>query len=123
MTKISDRLTIEEHHGTKIIFVKYHGLKEAEMIELVTKHEQLTHETKLPFIADFHNCYVTSGYMVYAKKYIESIKDIIDKGALVGVDPIKAAILKGVVFVYGVNYKAFETVAEAIDFLTLPEKA
>lgn len=79
---------------------------------------ELTLETQLPFLADFHNTFATPGYMIHAKKFIESTKNIIDKGALVGIDQIKSWILKGLVYDYNVNYKSFETVDKAIEFLT-----
>jgi hypothetical protein len=119
MNNVSDRLTIEEYNGRQIIFVDYKGLKESEMIELINRHMELTLETKLPFLADFHNTYATPGYMIHARKFIESTKTIIDKGALVGIDPIKSWILKGLLYAYKVNYKSFETVDKAITFLTV----
>ena len=94
------------------------GLKENEMIKLVNRHLELTLETKLPFLADFHNTFATTGYMIHARKFIESTKIIIDKGALVGIDPIKSWTLRGLLYVYNVNYKSFETVDKAIAFLT-----
>jgi hypothetical protein len=118
MNKISNRLTIEEHYGKQIIFVDYRGLKEKEMIELVNKHRELTLETKLPFLADFHSTYATPGYMVHAKRFVESTKNVIDKGALLGIDSIKSWILKGLLTMYNVNYKTFETADKAIEFLT-----
>lgn len=118
MTKISDRLTIVEHYKKQIIFVDYKGLKESEMIELANRHLVLTLETKLPFLSDFHSTYATPGYMIHAKRFVESTKNVIDKGALVGIDPIKSWILKGILIMYNVNYKAFETADKAIEFLT-----
>jgi len=118
MNKVSDRLTIEEHNGKRIIVVDYKGLKEKEMIELLTSHVTLTLDTKLNFLADFNNTYVTPGYMNHARKFVELTKSIVDKGALLGVDPIKAWILKGILYAYPVNYKAFKSSDEAIAFLT-----
>jgi hypothetical protein len=118
MNTLSNRLKIEEHKGKQIIVVNYNGLKEKEMIELINNHLKLTLETRLPFLADFTNCYVTHQYMVHARQFIEAIKKINDKGALLGIDPIKAGILKGVIYTYEVNFKSFETIDKAIDFLT-----
>lgn len=118
MNKISERLTIEEHNGRQIIVVNYDGLKEMEMIELVNHHLTLTLETKLPFLANYRNTYVTPRYMIYGQKFVASTKGVIEKGAFLGVDPIKAWILKGVVIMHGVNYQAFDTADKAIEFLT-----
>jgi len=118
MNIISHRLRIEEHKGKQIIVVNYNGLKEKEMIALVKNHLELTLETKLSFLADFTNCYVTHQYMVHAREYVEATKKIIEKGALIGIDPIKAGILKGIIYTYNVNFQSFETRDKAIDFLT-----
>jgi hypothetical protein len=116
--EIPDRLRIEVHRGRQIIFVDYNGLKEKEMIALVKSHLALTLDAKLPFLADFSNCYVSPQYMVHARLFVEGTKKIIDRGALIGIDPIKAWILKGIVYFYKVNFRAFESVEKAIDFLS-----
>lgn len=119
MIEIIDRLTIEEHNGKCFVLVKYNGLKEKEMIELVHSHMELTLQKKLPFLADFHNTYATPLYMIHAKRFVEATKNIIDKGALIGIDPIKAWILKGLLSDYKVNYQSFPNIDKAIEFLTL----
>lgn len=113
-----ERLTIEVHNGKEIIFVNYAGLKEIGMIELVTRHQALALQTGFPFLADFRNTYVTPAYMKHAKRFVEATKQTIDAGAFLGVDSVKSMILKGVLFMYGVNYKAFENKEQAIAFLT-----
>lgn len=118
MSNLANRLTIEEHNGKQIIFVDYRGLKEKEMIELVNNHLELTLKTKLPFLADYHNAYVTPGYMIHAKHFAETTKQIITKGAFLGINKVKSFILKGVVQFIGVNYQAFVNRDQAIEFLT-----
>jgi hypothetical protein len=113
-----ERLTIEEHNGKKIIFVNYNGLKEAGMIELVNRHQQLALETGFPFIADFQNTYVTTGYMKHARRFVEATQLTVNKGALLGVDAVKSMILKGVLILYRVNYQPFDNKAQAVAFLT-----
>ena len=114
---IKNRLKIEVHNEKKIIFVDYTGLKEKDMIELIKMHLELTLQTKLPFLADFNKTYVTTKYVNQARIFIESTKVIIDKGALLGIDKIKAGILKGILSIYYVNYKSFNTKGEALNFL------
>ena len=118
MNKESDRLRIEVLNGRRIVFVDYTGLKEKEMIELVIKHLELTLKTKLPFIADFRNCYATGEYMKHGRKFVELTMQNVSKGAFLGVDEIKSFILKGIVLQYGVNYQAFGSKEKAIEFLT-----
>lgn len=118
MKDISERLTIQEHNRSQIIFVDYTGLKENEMIDLVNQHLALTLKTKLNFLADFHDTFATPGYMVHGRRFVETTKDIVDRGAFLGIDPVKAWILRGILSDYPVNYKSFESVDEAIAFLT-----
>jgi len=117
MKSITDRLTVEDHHGTKIVFVDYTGLKEQDMITLVNNHLELTLKARLPFIADFHQTFATPGYLKHGHHFVASTKSIIAKGAFLGIDPVKAWILKGILMTYGVNYRAFNTKEEAIGFL------
>jgi len=113
-----ERLTIEEHNGKKIILVNYNGLKEAGMVELIKRHQELALQTGLPFIADFKNTYATTGFMKHARRFVEATKPTNDKGALLGIDSIKSMILKGVLILYRVNYEPFENKEQAIAFLT-----
>jgi hypothetical protein len=118
MTDISNRLKIETSNNVRYIFVDYTGLREKQMIELLKRHYELTLETKLPFIADFHNTYATPGYMIHARNFIETTKTIIDKGALLGINKVKSFILQEVLLTFQVNYRSFESKQEAFDFLT-----
>jgi len=114
----SDRLRIEEYNGVKIVFVDFKGLKEKQMIDLIDDHLKLTLQTPLPFILDLHEAYLTPNVMIHGRRFAELTKTIVGKGALIGLTQVKSYILKGVVFVYGVNYRSFESKNEAIDFLT-----
>ena len=114
---IANRLTIEEHRNSRFVFVDYKGLREKEMIELENLHLALTLRDKFPFLADYHNTYITPGYLYHCRRFVELTKGVIDKGAFIGVDQIKSWILKGVLMTYNVNYKSFETKALAMNFL------
>ena len=118
MNNISDRLRIETEHDIRYIFVDYTGLKEKGMIELINNHLALTLETKLPFLADFNNTFVTPGYMSHAKHFVTQTKNIIDRGALLGINKVKSFILQGVLLTFQVNYKSFKTKEEALRFLS-----
>ena len=45
--------------------------------------------------------------MIHTRNFAESAKEVIDKGAFLGMDKVKSFLLKGVVFYLGENYKAF----------------
>jgi hypothetical protein len=118
MINFSERLKIEANSGVSYIYVDYTGLKEKEMIALVNWHLELTVETKFPFVADFHKTYVTPGYMLHARRFVSATQNIINRGAFLGVNKVKSFILKGIVLSYKVNYQAFETKQDAVDFVT-----
>ncbi|HEY5918842.1 MAG TPA: hypothetical protein VIU13_15605 [Chryseolinea sp.] len=118
MDKASDRLRIEVHNDRQIIWVDYSGLKEKEMIELDIRHLELTLQTKLPFIGDYRNCYVTVEYMKQGREFVELTKEIVHKAAFLGIDKIKSYILKAICSQYRVNYKAFDSKEKAVEFLT-----
>ncbi len=117
MKNISERLTIEEHNGKQFVFLDFKGLKERDMIALDKAHMKLQLVYKLPFLADFHNTYVTPEFMSNTKRLIELYKGIIEKGAFLGIDKVKSWILKGVVLVHCYNLKAFDTKEQAKYFL------
>lgn len=115
--KLSDRLRIETYNGVHYIFVDYTGLKEKEMIELITRHKGLAVETRLPFLADFHKTYATPGYMKHAREFVTVTKSIVDTGALLGVDFLKSFLLKSILLLHRVNYRSFGSREEALEFL------
>ncbi len=115
---MTERLYIEEYNGQRIIVVDYKGLKENEMIKLANEHLALTLQTKLPFVCDTRDTYVTSGFLEAAKNFFESTKQIIDKGTFLKAGPVKGWILKGLLLKYKGNFKSFDTKEEAMDFLT-----
>lgn len=115
---MTERLYIEEYNGQQIIIVDYRGLKENQMIKLANEHLALTLQTKLPFVCDTRDTYVTSGFLTAAKNFLESTKHIIDKGAFIKAGSVKGWILKGLLLKLKGNFKSFDTKEEAMDFLT-----
>src|SRR5688572_28987967 len=100
MTKESGRLKIEEHNGRQIIWVDYSGLKKKEMIELDVRHLELTLQTKLPFIGDYRDCYVTVECMKQGREFVELTKGIVRKAAFLGIDQVNSYILKAMCLQY-----------------------
>lgn len=118
MNSISDRLSIEEHDGRQIIMVNYKGLKEKEMIDLLYKNWDLVTQTKIRIIlSDFNRCYVTPEYVTHAKRFVRETINLVDKVGLLGIDTIKSWILKGILIIYKVDYRPFDTKEAAIKFL------
>jgi hypothetical protein len=115
---LSERLQIRDHQRVDYIFVDYRRLKEGGMIKLATDHLKLTLLCPLPFLADLHGAYLTPDFMTHIRPLIDAAKPVMNKRALLGINPVKAMILKGVVLFLGVNYQVFKSQRDALFFLT-----
>jgi hypothetical protein len=113
-----NRLFIEGHNGQKIIVADYSGLKPPEMMELHKMHVDLLAKTGLSFIADFHSTYATPSLMNLARSLVPAYQHLVFKGAFLGVDKIKSAILKGFTMAYNLDFRAFDTKEDALGFVT-----
>jgi len=113
----SAQLSIQSHMGFEFVFVDYRGLKETDMIKLASQHADLTLLTGLSFIADLNDAYATPAFMDHVKILVKAVSHISYRGALLGIDPVKEMILKGLVRFFGANYRAFEDREKALRFL------
>lgn len=115
----SERMRRIVHEGKEIFLLDYSGLKEAEMIALTNQHATIvvTEGKESYFIANYEDTYGTPDYMKAAHAFTKATKPYIPKGAFLGVRGPKVALLKGVTFFLHVNFKAFATEEEALDFL------
>lgn len=115
----SERMRRIMHEGKEIFLMDYSGLKEAEMIALTNQHAAIvvTEGKECYFIANYEDTYGTPDYMRAAHAFTKATKPFIPKGAFLGVRGPKVALLKGVTFFLNVNFKAFDTEKEALDFL------
>lgn len=115
----SERMRRIVHKGREIILVDYSGLKESEMIALTNEHAALVvaEGKESYFMANYEDTYGTPDYMKAAHVFTKVTKPYIPKGAFLGVRGPKVALLKGVTFFLNVNFKAFSTEEEALDFL------
>lgn len=115
----TERMRRIDYRGKKIYLMDYSGLKEVEMIALTNQHaEVVVREAKESyFIANYDNTYGTANYMKAAHAFTQVTKPFIPKGAFLGIHGPKVALLKGVTYFLNVNFKAFETEQEALDFL------
>jgi hypothetical protein len=115
----NERMRRINYKGKDIFLMDYSGLKEAEMIALTNQHTQVvvTEGKESYFIANYEDTYGTPDYMKAAHAFTKATKPFISKGAFLGIRGPKVALLKGVTFFLQVNFKAFQTEQEALDFL------
>lgn len=118
MSLLFGRLTIEEHEGKRVIFVIFKGLNENEVVLLLNELEEVCVKTRLSFVADFTDIFITTTIMTRGRKFLEVTRHIVEKGAILGSSPVKILMLKALISLYKINYMFFDTKEEAIAFLT-----
>ena len=116
----TDRMRRIDYKGREIFLMDYSGLKEAEMIALTNQHANtvVAEGKKSYFIAYYENTYGTANYMKAAHAFTQATKPFIPKGAFLGIHGPKVALLKGVTYFLNVNFRAFGSEQEALDFLS-----
>jgi len=115
----AERLRVLDHHGKEIYLVNYSGLSSSEMISLTNQHAALVVAAKREcfFIANYEDTFATGEYMNAAYAFTKSTKPFIPKGAFLGIYGAKVGLLKAVVYFMDVNFKAFPSEEEALNFL------
>jgi hypothetical protein len=114
-----ERLRRIHYNGKEIFLVDYCGLKHDEMIELTNQHAEIvvSERKECFFIANYENTFASTDYMKAAYSFTQRTKLFIPRGAFLGISRPKEALLKGVVYFMQVNFRAFDTEADALDFL------
>lgn len=114
-----DRLRIIHANGVEILYLDYSNLKEDAMIELLleAKNYAIAQNKKLRILNNFTNTYVTAAYMGVIRREVPKLLPLIHTQAMIGFNQPKIWILKGLNLLLSTDYQAFETEAEAIDFL------
>jgi hypothetical protein len=114
-----NRFRVVRIESTELVLVDYSYQKEREMIAL-TEYHRLWAQGKqnTSFIANYIGTYGTPAYMKAAYQFTEETKNSIVRGAFLGINGPKVALLKGVVHFMSVNFKAFDTEEEALTFVT-----
>lgn len=109
-----------QRNGKKILFVKYSGLSQQQMLEALNEQFEMIEAEpgKVLTFSDFNNSTVNSEFMNAAKTYGKALGDKIEKTALIGINGVKKILLNGYnAFTKNPAYP-FETETEAIAFLT-----
>lgn len=103
----------------EIVVIDYSGLKEPGMINLATEVKEFITKTSDPklIINNFKNTYITSGYVRHMERDAASVKPVIARNALIGLNAPKMMILKGFNLFFGTDFRPFSTEREAIEYL------
>lgn len=116
-----ERVNIISRDGEEILLVDYSDLKEDEMIETVYQAKAiLLKRNKAIMILSVYNdhCYATPKFMITIRSETSELMHLMAKQAVVGLSPVKKMILKGYNFLFNKNIKNFDSIEEAIKFLT-----
>lgn len=117
---MNSRIQRIQYKGIEIIKVDYRHCKEHELIALTLEHKQIIlSENKVSFfLADYHYTYGTPDYMKAAKDFTQSTRHLVKKGAFLGITGPKVFLLKGITFFIEVDFKTFDSEAEALEWLS-----
>jgi hypothetical protein len=108
------------HKGKEIIFIDYSNVKnEEEMIAIINAHRDMVFKDnkKHLFCADYTGAFTPPQYMKVANKFVNDTKSLTIKGAFLGVTGVKGILLSGIIKLFNMNYKSFDDLNAALDYL------
>jgi len=109
-----------DKEGKTVFVIDYSNCKEAEMLagEAELKERVLHLNKPILLISVFNEyAYVTPSFMRAAERDNVDLGHLLEKQAVVGLNPIKKMILKGFNLLMRRNVRNFESVDEAMEFL------
>jgi hypothetical protein len=108
------------HNGKEIVYVDYSNVKnEDEMIAIHKAHLEFVYRDnkKYVYIADYTGSYTTPKYVKEIYKSLQNNKNLILKGAFLGIAGAKEIILSTVISIFRMNFKTFNDKNRALDYL------
>jgi hypothetical protein len=108
------------HKGKEIVFVDYSNVKdENEMIEIHRAHLNFVYQQnrKYVYCADYTGAFTPPRYMKEVNSSLKGNKNLIIKGAFLGITGAKGIILSGIIRLFNLNFKTFNDKNSALDYL------
>ena len=115
-----ERIKKVSHKGKEIVYVDYSNVKnDDEMIAIHKAHLEFVYRDnkKYVYIADYTGSYTTPKYMKEVYNSLHNNKNLIIKGAFLGVSGAKGIILSSVISVFNLKFKTFNDKNLALDYL------
>jgi viroplasmin and RNaseH domain-containing protein len=106
--------------GKEILYVDYSNVKkEEEMIAILSACREmvLRDNKKYVFLADYTGSFTPPQYLKEANKFLTETKHLTIKGSFLGITGAKSIILAGIVKLFGMNFKSFDTKEAALNYL------
>lgn len=108
------------HKGKEVLYVDYSNIKnEDEMIAIHKAHLDLVYKEnkKYVYIADYTGSFTPPKYVKEVNKTVQGNKDLIIKGALLGITGAKLVILSSILTLFKMRLKTFDNKEKALDYL------
>jgi len=115
-----ERIKKVSHKGKEIVYVDYSNVKnDDEMIAIHKAHLEFVYRDnkKYVYIADYTGSYTTPKYMKEVYNSLHNNKNLIIKGAFLGINGGKGIILSTVISIFKLNFKTFNDKNLALDYL------
>jgi|WetSurSiteA1Bulk_404760.scaffolds.fasta_scaffold81966_1 hypothetical protein len=106
--------------GKEIVYVDYSNIKkEDEMIAVHRAHLEFVYREnkRYVYLADYTGSYTTPKYVKEIYNSLHNNKNLIIKGAFLGITGGKGIILSTVISLFGLNFKTFNDKNQALDYL------
>jgi hypothetical protein len=108
------------HKGKEIVFVDYSNVKnEDEMIAIHHAHLDFVYRDNKRYVycADYTGAFTPPKYMKEVNNSLKNNKNLIIKGAFLGVTGAKGIILATVIRLFNLNFRTFNDRNSALDYL------
>jgi hypothetical protein len=104
----------------EIVYVDYSNIKDDdEMIAIHKAHLDLVFKDnkKYVYIADYTGSYTTPKYVKEVNNSLQNNRDLIIRGAFLGITGGKAIILSTIISLFRMKFKTFNDKTEALEYL------
>ena len=109
-----------EHKGKKILYCDFSGFSEDEMIDLLEKEAQILEQNgKTLIISNFANTAIGKAFWAKSKELVKTrIQPNTEKSAILGVEGLKAIMLKANNAFSGDKVEPMKSLEAAKDYVT-----
>ena len=108
-----------QYKGNEIIYISFLGMDDKQTIQTLIHAEDLImlHKNEVLILANATGLFGTHHFLKRANESGKRIKRYIKKSSIIGLTGAKKILLMGYVTLTGIDFKAFNTKEEALDYL------
>lgn len=115
-----------QHNDKEVLVVDFSDCRGDSMIEIFERAKSLAlAEDKHVVVLNIFNnkTFVSRKFMRHIEQHLLAVDRLIDKQAIIGLSTIQDWILKGMNLWYDTGIRKFDSLNEALDFLTISPSA